>query len=138
VDLYLYYDANRDGQFEDDELLAGAESPTERETIALAGFQPAGRYRIQVEPYTVPAGGTFVDLTIDVVSGNDLAVTDVPPEVRAGQEVVFTVCTAGKDEPGPLEGVLVMGPEGGPAALSVPVEWTRSRAIFLPAARKED
>ncbi len=139
LDLVVYYDLDRDG--EADEELARSESPTANERVELSGIRPPGDYLIVVEPFDVPASGTTFDLTIDVVSGNDMRAQGVPANVEAGREYSVEVCTNGVEgEDGPLNGVVVFGPEGGPAVVSAPVTWMLERpvhTVFLPRLHLE-
>ena len=142
LDLYVSYDADKNGQFDDGEQIAASESSSALEHIALSGAQPAGRYRLSVVPFSLQGNRTTFDLTVDIVSGTQLTTKNVPAELRAGQPATVQVCPVSPpDVTGPLSGVVAFGPQGGPDVLTVPVVWMREGAkppaIYLPLTMRE-
>ncbi len=131
LDLYLLFDANRDGVFSyPGEVVAQSAGEAADEYVAVAGFPRAGRYQIWVHGYRVVGEDSTFDLTIDLVAGKGLAAPEPPTEIPAGETTVLRVCAdlsalIGQD--GPANGILVFGPGGAPTLFQVPVSWQRSR-----------
>ena len=141
LDLYLLYDANNDNMFTyPQEVLALSGGTTADEAISLTGFQKPGRYEIWVHGFAIAAGASSkFNLTVDVITGDQLTVKNAPTEVHAGQRVKFEVCAnlaALAGQKGPANGVLAFGPSGAPALLQVPVVWMRRAPglIYLPVS----
>jgi hypothetical protein len=141
LDLFIMYDANKDGAFDypGERVGAGANGPDANETATLAGFRPAGKYQVWVHGATVPQATTF-DLVVDVVSGSSLKVTGVPEDVEAGRMYALQMCAdpqavAGMTED--MRGVIVLGPGTSPSMLTWPVRWTNATppkppTLYLP------
>ncbi len=137
LDLIVLYDANADGTFVyPDEGLAESTGADSNESIVLPGFPAAGNYQVWVHGWSVIGEDSSFDLTIDVVSGDDVEVMDAPATVNAGETVEIEVCadTSGfGDTDGPLNGILTFGPAGAPTLMQVPVKWNlNAPMIYLP------
>ncbi|MET0145219.1 MAG: S8 family serine peptidase [Ilumatobacteraceae bacterium] len=126
IDLFVVRDANGDGAFTDDEIVASSTTGTANESVEIV--RPAdGAYQVWAQGWSV-AGHPQFKLTIDAVQGTDLTVSGVPAgPVAAGAPVTLTVdfakpMTAGQA----YVGELLLGPSVAPTALSVPIEITRT------------
>jgi Subtilase family len=126
IDLFVVYDANGDGNFTSDEIVASSTSPTANEAVDL--IRPAdGNYQIWLHGFQV-AGTPSIQLTVNAIQGNDLTVTGVPDgAVPAGTPVTLHVAfnkamTAGQD----YFGELLLGPASAPSALTVPIRISRT------------
>jgi subtilase family protein len=126
VDLYVVYDANGDGAFTPDEIVASSAGGTANEAVDL--IRPAdGNYQIWLHGFQV-AETPSIQLTVNAVQGNDLTVTGVPSgAVPAGTAVTLHVAfskamTAGQD----YFGELLLGPSSAPSALTVPIKISRT------------
>ncbi len=141
LDLFIMYDANKDGTFAypGERVGAGTNGPEASETATLSGIRPAGKYEVWVHGSNVPQATTF-DLTVDVVSGDSLTVTGVPENVEAGRSYAMQMCAdpvavAGVTED--MRGAIVLGPGSSPSMLTWPVRWTNAEppkppTIYLP------
>lgn len=116
LDLYVY---GPDGS-----LLGSSTTPTDEEFVSIL-FPADGTYTIAVQGWSVPAGSTSFDLTVNAVQGNDVTVSDLPSSIPAGGSATLTVnwATAGK-APGTYYGLVLMGPADAPALFRAPVEVT--------------
>jgi hypothetical protein len=126
VDLYVVYDANADGQFAPDELVAASATGSGDEAVDL--IRPAdGDYQIWLHGFAI-TGTPTLPLTVNAIQGNDLTVTGAPSgPVPAGTPVTLHVAfnkamTAGQS----YLGELLLGPSAAPTALTVPVKITRT------------
>ena len=126
IDLFVVYDANGDGQFTNDEIVAASATGTSQESIELV--RPAdGDYQVWVQGWAV-AGSPAFNLLVDIVQGNDLSINGLPDgAVAAGTSVTLMVdfdaaMTVGET----YFGELLMGPPAAPGALRVPVAITRT------------
>jgi hypothetical protein len=126
IDLYVVYDANGDGVFATDEIVASSAGGSANEAVDL--IRPAdGNYQIWLHGFQV-SGTPSVELTVDAIQGNDLTVSGVPSgPVPAGTPVTLHVAfnkamTAGQD----YFGELLLGPSAAPTALTVPVKISRT------------
>jgi hypothetical protein len=126
IDLYVLYDANGDGQFAGDEIVASSASGTGDEAVDL--IRPSdGNYQIWVHGFAV-SGTPTTPLTIDAIQGTDLTVTGAPSgPLPAGTPVTLHVAydkamTAGQG----YFGEILLGPTSAPTALTVPVKITRT------------
>ena len=126
VDLFVVYDANNDGQFTADEIVAASTSGTANESVDL--IRPAdGNYQIWLHGFSV-AGTPTLQLTVNAIQGTDLTVTGAPSgPVPAGTPVTLHVAfnkamTAGQGR----FGELLLGPAAAPTALTVPVKISRT------------
>ncbi|HEY7379893.1 MAG TPA: S8 family serine peptidase [Gaiella sp.] len=126
LDLYVVYDANNNGTFALDEIVAASAGGTSLESVELIR-PPDGNYQIWLHGFSI-TGTPNVQLLVDAVQGNDLTVTGVPAgSVPAGTPVVLTVSfaktmTAGQSYFGELQ----LGPATAPSALTVPIKITRT------------
>ena len=126
VDLYVVYDANHDGQFTPDEIVAASATGTRRR--ARGPHPPGGRQlpdlAARLRDHRHPGAG----LTINAIQGNDLTVTGMPSgAVPAGTPVTLHVTynkamTAGQG----YLGELLLGPPAAPTAMTVPVQISRT------------
>jgi hypothetical protein len=126
VDLYVLYDANNDGQFAADEIVASSATGSGDEAVDL--IRPAdGNYQIWLHGFGI-TGTPTLPLTVDAIQGNDLTVTGAPSgPVPAGTPVTLHVAfnkamTAGQD----YFGELLLGPAAAPTALTVPIKISRT------------
>src|SRR5262245_60370014 len=125
-DLFVVYDANKDGNFTPNEIVGSSTSPTANEFVQL--IRPAdGNYQVWVQGFSV-AGTPTLTLSMDAVQGNDLTVSGLPTgAIPAGTPVTLSVdfsksMTAGQD----YFGELLLGPPSAPTALTVPIKISRS------------
>jgi subtilisin family serine protease len=121
LDMYLVYDANKDGAFTSDEIIGSSAGATGTESVSVANPQD-GSYQVWMQGYSVSGTPTF-PLTVDAVQGHDLTVTGLPSgPVPAGTTVPLHVTysktmTAGQA----YQGLVQVGPPEAPGLLSVPV-----------------
>jgi subtilisin family serine protease len=135
LDLYLRFDANGDGVFDEAETLASSTSSGAAESVSLRRPIVAGRYLILVHGYRVTGGSAGFRLTTDLLGGNGLTVTGDGAAMSAGGLAAFRVCPAapGVDSDGPLRGLVTLGPAGAPDLLELPVTWRRRPpSLLLP------
>jgi hypothetical protein len=125
VDLYLLYDANHDGQFTSDEIVAASTTGTANESVTLTR-PPDGDYQIWVHGWQV-TGTPGITLSVTAIQGHDLTVSGLPPgPVPAGTTVTLHVAyaktmTAGQS----YLGELLLGPKSAPTAFTVPIKITK-------------
>jgi hypothetical protein len=121
IDLYLLRDANDDGEFTPDEIIAASATASGDESVSISRPED-GDYEVWIHGFSVSGTPTF-PLTIDAVQGNDLEVTGVPVgPVAAGTPVTLHVTydkamNAGEDYFGEVH----LGPTSAPDLLTVPV-----------------
>ncbi len=117
LDLYVYYltDAGPVS-------MGSSTTPTADESVSIT-FPPDGTYLIAVHGWSVPAGTTTFDLTINAVQGYDLQVSNIPSGPFApGQDITFTMnWTKELAEGESAEGLLLLGPSMAPGAVAIPV-----------------
>ncbi len=124
LDLFLYRDANGDGNPQTNEQLASSTSPEDEEAISYR-MPEDGQYIVTVHGWDVPAGDSTFDLTMTVIQGTGVQVQGLPAgPVTAGEEVAFEVCydELPPDSPGRYVGEAVFGPPTLPMLFQVPVE----------------
>ena len=126
VDLYVVFDANGDGKFTSDEIVASSATGTGDESVDL--IRPSdGNYQIWLHGFGI-TGTPQTQLTIDAIQGNDLTVSGAPSgPLPAGTPVTLHVTynktmTAGQD----YFGEILLGPTTAPTALTVPVKISRT------------
>jgi hypothetical protein len=126
IDLFVVFDANGDGQFTTDEVVASSATGTGDESVDL--IRPSdGNYQIWVQGFAV-TGTPTTQLTINAIQGNDLTVSGAPSgPLPAGTPVTLHVTynkamTAGQD----YFGEILLGPTTAPTALTVPVKISRT------------
>jgi hypothetical protein len=126
VDLYVVFDANGDGQFTSDEIVASSATGTGDESVDL--IRPSdGAYQVWLHGFAI-TGTPQTQLTIDAIQGNDLTVSGAPSgPLPAGTPVTLHVTynkamTAGQD----YFGEILLGPTTAPTALTVPVKISRT------------
>jgi hypothetical protein len=121
LDLFLVYDANDDGIFTNDEVIASSTTPTSNEFVSVS-FPADGDYQVWVQGWSV-AGNPSFDLTIDAVQGFDISVDSAPGAILAGGNGDLTV---GWDitgrAAGTYGGLILFGPLEAPGLFSVPLE----------------
>ena len=127
IDLFVLYDANHDGHFTNDELIASSTAGAgTNEEIDLVG-PPDGNYEIWLHGFQVAAAGDFT-LGEDIVQGNDLHISGLPSGAVAANTPVTLHVTYNKADMVPgqaYKGELLLGPTTAPTAISVPVTITR-------------
>lgn len=109
LDLFLLYDADRDGRFSfPAELIAYSAGATGDESVELLGFAPPGRYQAWVHGYRVPVPqGSRFDLTVDQASGRpypDLVGADRPLTGVTDSGVAADALLAVRTPPAPVDG----------------------------------
>jgi hypothetical protein len=127
LDLYVVYDANDDGAFTNDEIVASSATGTSNEFVEL--IRPDdGNYQVWVQGWAVSGNPEF-ELTIEPVQGTDLTVQSITPAgaVTAGTPVTITVdfskaMTVGETYIGELQ----LGPPSAPSAFTVPITITKT------------
>jgi hypothetical protein len=127
VDLFVVYDANGDGNFTNAEIIASSATATGDEFINIV-LPEDGEYQVWVQGWSVN-GTPTASLTVDAVQGTDLSVEGVPSgAVAAGTPVTLTVNYSKADMEDGQEyfGELLLGPPSAPAALTVPIEITKT------------
>jgi hypothetical protein len=121
IDLFVVRDANGDGSFTSDEIVASSATGSGNESVTMVR-PPDGNYQVWVHGFAVSAPQPF-PLTIDAVQGNDLTVSGVPSgPVPANTPVTLHVTfnkamTSGQD----YKGELLLGPSTAPTAVTVPI-----------------
>jgi hypothetical protein len=126
VDLFVVYDANKDGQFTASEIVAASAGGTANEDVTLVR-PPDGNYQIWLHGFAV-AGNPSLTLTVNAIQGNDMTVTGAPAgAVPAGTPVTLHVTynkamTAGQS----YFGELLLGPKSAPSAFTVPIQINRT------------
>ncbi len=146
LDLFLLYDANRNGQFEyPTESVAASTSPIHIESVEVPGFPKLGDYQVWVEGWGLAdrTKATTFDLTIDIVKGNSIVLRNAPSGLVAGRAENVDVCAelaTLEGQPGPASGLLIFGPGGAPQMFQIPVTWHRTlpRQIWLPVTAQRD
>jgi hypothetical protein len=127
LDLYLLFDANRDGVFDwDREVIGSSTTPTDEESVSVK-FPKDGDYMIAVHGWSVPTGSATFDLTIDGVQGYRLKVYPRRrrEEIRAGHTTyLFVQWDTQGLSPGEYQGILLFGPQDAPGAASLDVTGT--------------
>jgi hypothetical protein len=116
LDLFLVYDADTDGNFTNDEVIASSTTPTSNEFIEIK-FPADGDYEVWVQGWDVTGTPDFT-LIIDAVQGHDItADTSVPGEVTVSWDITGAPA-------GTYGGVLLFGPTEAPGLFEVPIEVT--------------
>ncbi|HJQ73251.1 MAG TPA: S8 family serine peptidase [Gaiellaceae bacterium] len=128
LDLFVLYDANHDGHFTSDELIASstAGAGTNEEIDLLA--PPDGDYQIWIHGFQVTPPGNFT-LGEDIVQGNDLTISGIPSGAIPANTPVTLHVTYNKADMvsgQSYNGQLLLGPSTAPTAISIPVTINRS------------
>jgi hypothetical protein len=126
IDLFVLYDANHDGSFTSSEIIGASTSGSGDERVEIV--RPAdGNYQVWVHGFSVAGAPTF-PLTMDIIQGNDMAVSGLPAgSVPAGTPVTIHVTYSKAMTSGQTyKGELLLGPPSAPTALSVPIRITKS------------
>ena len=127
IDLFVVFDANGDGNFTNDEIIAASATATGDEFIELRGPED-GNYQVWVQGFAI-SGTPTTELTIDAIQGTDMTVSGEPTgPVPAGTPVTLTVnyAKAGMVNGQSYFGELLLGPPSAPTAITVPVEVTKT------------
>jgi hypothetical protein len=125
LDMFVVYDADKDGSFESNEIVASSAGATGDERVELVR-PPDGNYQVWMLGFAISGTPTF-PLTIDVVQGNDLNVTVSPSgAIPAGTPVTIHVTYSKTMTDGKWFGDLLLGPPAAPAAITVPIEITKT------------
>jgi hypothetical protein len=133
LDLYVLYDGNSDGQFNPaNEIFARSADSDANEEIDLPGFTSAGKYQVWVVGFRINGTTSTFDYLQDVVFGESLTLDGAPQDVAAGTATSLEVCvdasTLDPNEQGPLNGIVIFGPDGAPGLVRVDVKWVKSAA----------
>ncbi|NLG48636.1 MAG: S8 family serine peptidase, partial [Chloroflexi bacterium] len=123
LDMYVFHDANRDGNFAyPDEVIGASETATSEEYVQLLNPRD-GDYLVGVFGWDVTGGGEY-DLVIQPVQGNSLKVTGAPDTVLPGELVTLTVSYTDAMPDQPFKAVLPllfnMGGESQPMGKALP------------------
>jgi hypothetical protein len=127
VDLFVVYDANHDGLFTNSEIVASSTGPSGADEFIQMVRPADGDYQVWAQGWSV-SGTPNVTLGIDVIQGNDLAISGIPAgAIAAGTPVTLTIdfsksMTVGQS----YFGELLLGPPTAPSALHVPIKITKS------------
>ena len=127
IDLFVVRDANSDGVFTNDEIVAVSAGATGDEFIEIT-LPEDGNYQVWLQGFGV-AGTPTAELTIDALQGNDLTVNVSPSgPIPAGTPVTLTVNYTKADMVNGQDyfGLLTLGPTTAPGALSVPIQVTKT------------
>ncbi len=143
LDLFLVYDANGDGVFVNEEVVASSLSAESSESISIAGILAPGSYQVWVLGWSVAGEGATFDMTVMALVGDDLEIDSAPEAIEAGVLAALRLCiyaTSVEGRDAASTGALYIGPSGSASMLQVPVTWRpeseRSSTIYLPFARK--
>ncbi|MEO8084355.1 MAG: S8 family serine peptidase [Ardenticatenales bacterium] len=145
LDLRVFYDTNRNGKADPNELIGASESPTAEESFALSEQGDPGTYIIQVIAFALAGDARTYDLTIDAVSGDDVYATDGPAALGADEPTTLHICPAPDiaDRAGAKTGgvgLLTLGPAEAPGIVRVPVRWAPEGGamvgIYLPVVMR--
>jgi hypothetical protein len=125
VDLFVVYDANGDGTFATDEIVASSATGSGDESVDL--IRPAdGNYQIWLHGFAI-TGTPNLQLTVNAIQGTDLTVTGAPSgPLPAGTPVTLHVTYDKPMTPGDYFGELLLGPTSAPTAFTVPIKITRT------------
>jgi hypothetical protein len=126
LDLYVLYDANKDGQFTASEIVGSSTSSSGVESVRLVA-PPDGNYQVWLHGFSVTGTPSF-HLASTIIQGNDLTVSGLPSgTLPAGTPVTIHVAFSKAMTPGQSYlGQLLLGPPTAPRALSVPITITRT------------
>ena len=127
IDMFVVYDANHDGQFSNGEIVGSSTAPAGSNESVTLTRPGAGDYQVWVYGFQVSAADTTTGNTVgvDVVEGNDLTVTGVPPgPVAANDPITLHVSYANATGTGDLKGELQLGPSVAPSAVTIPITVT--------------
>jgi hypothetical protein len=127
IDLNIYKDGGN-GAFDcgnaagdDDVGIGGSAGATAEEQVAII-LPEDGKYWVAVQGFTVPGGSQPFSLTIDLIQGSDLTVSNAPEGAVGVGAVDFNIdYTTTATAPKTLRGLLFVGPKAAPAALRVPI-----------------
>lgn len=122
IDLFLIYDANGDGEYTGDELVAASTTATAEEFIRLT-LPASGNYLILAQGWSIPLEESTFDLTVNLVQGDDISVTGLPEDpITPGFPYTFNInMNLEGYAPGVYQGIVTLGPPEGPAAIIIPV-----------------
>jgi hypothetical protein len=126
MDLYLYRDADGDGQPAAGEQVASSGTSTPDEHIRYEN-PIDGTYLVTVHGWKVPDGSATFDLDLLAVQGRHVTSRGLPTSgVSPGQTVTFDVCYEVPPDaaPGTYEGFFSFGPAKVPGLLGLPVRVT--------------
>ena len=148
LDLFLLHDADADGRFTPDELVASGTSPTSLESFSLsppAGI-PAGAYQVWVHGYAVRGDASRASLAVTAIGGDALSAEELTAPPVQDELTAIGVCADGDAVEGIDEeraGLMIVHTGRAPSTLFFPVRWRPSdepapmpdeRRIFLPYA----
>ena len=126
VDLFVVHDADNDGNFTNDEIIAASASGSSNEEVESIAPDD-GDYQVWAQGFAV-AGTPSLELTIDAIQGNDMTVSGIPSgAIPAGTPVTVHVDFTKSMAPGQdYFGELLLGPPSAPTALAVPIKVSQS------------
>jgi hypothetical protein len=121
IDLFVLRDANGDGQFTPDEIVAASATASGSESVTLTR-PPDGNYQVWVHGFAVSSPQPF-PLTVDAIQGNDLTISGVPSgplpaDTPVTLHVTFNKAMASGQD---YKGELLLGPTTAPTAVTVPI-----------------
>jgi len=123
LDLYILYDQNNDGIPQSNEVIASSTAPAGVDEYIKLLLPTNGRYWVFVHGWAVSPSPSTFDIDINLIQGNMLTVTGLPPgPVPAGTTVNFNLnYDLDAIAAGTWEGLLFVGPSNAPTAVTIPV-----------------
>ncbi len=119
VDLFVLYDANADGVFDFDHEVIGSSTTATGNEYVMVKFPADGNYLVAVHGWGVTEGDP-VEITINAVQGNDLAVQNVVKNPDGS--FTFDVAWNKDFTPGMAYwGLVMIGPAHAPGIFQLPV-----------------
>jgi hypothetical protein len=116
IDLEVYYWTGSGYAF------VGSSGRSDSNEQVLLSEPMAGDYLIAVYGYGVPGGVTDFYLDIEEISGlGGMTVTDLPTSIVVGETYTMYVHFEEWPEYGLWNGMVMLGPEGSPTAIQIPV-----------------
>jgi len=134
IDLFLYYDSDGNGTF--DQSMGSSTTSGDVEQVTLQ-FPADGAYMVAVHGWAVAGGTDTFDLTINAVQGTDITAAAAPagpfaPGSTAILHYTYNLATMSASFVGPGEtasGMITLGPSTAPGALHIPVTISRPASL---------
>lgn len=133
LDLYLFRDADDDGEFTNGEVISSSVGADSEERIRIE--QPVdGDYLIVVNGWKVDDPPALFDLSIKAIQGDDLQLTGVPSgNVAAGTNFINLAWNKTVQEGESWTGIVFMGPTFAPTATQMEIEILPCLAYYFPS-----
>jgi len=138
IDLFLYYDSNGDGTF--DESMGSSTTSGDEEQITLQ-FPADGDYMIAVHGWSVAGGADTFDLTVDAIQGTDITAAAAPSGPFGPNTSVmlhYTYNAAAVAPGNTASGLITLGPSTAPGALEIPVTISRVGSLNFSFQQGDD